>query len=147
VGAVVGAAIGLSMDLGSRLGQHAAEAGTAARQALREHGPEIADAVTSAAAHGAEKIKEADLPGKVSDLAERARDSDTARGGGGGTHRVRRRLADRRRAAWDAFSAMPMPPRSTTRTGAGRLDPADAVVEAAMADAPGPPVWKHGLQA
>lgn len=79
VGAVIGDAIGLSMDLGSRLGKHAALAGTAAREALlREHGPEIASAVTSAAARGAGKIKEADLPGKISVLAERARNSDTA---------------------------------------------------------------------
>src|SRR5665213_3941941 len=41
----------------------------------------------------------------------------------------------------------PCRPPSAMRTGAGRLDPADAVVEEAMADSRGPPVWKHGLQA
>lgn len=56
-------------------------------------------------------------------------------------------LRDRRRAAWDAFSTMPAPSSQRDEDWRWPPRPADAVVEAAMADSPGPPVSKHGLQA
>lgn len=82
IGAATGAAIGISLDLGHQAGRRAGQAADAARQALHDHGPELAAAVTNTAARSAEKIKAADLPGKARDLAHRANQSaaaDTAR--------------------------------------------------------------------
>jgi hypothetical protein len=77
IGAATGAAIGVSLDLGDSAGRASARAAEAAGKAVQEHGPELAAAVGSLAARGADRLKAVDLPAKARDLAARANDSDS----------------------------------------------------------------------
>ena len=68
VGAVTGAAVGVLLDLPAR----ARAGGAAAAELAREHGPRAAETIASAAAAGADRVRQADLPRKVREAAQQA---------------------------------------------------------------------------
>jgi hypothetical protein len=68
VGAVTGAAVGVLLDLPAR----ARAGGAAAAELARERGPRAAETIASAAAAGADRVRQADLPRKVREAAQQA---------------------------------------------------------------------------
>src|ERR1035438_1829289 len=68
VGAVTGAAVGVLLDLPAR----ARAGGAAAAELAREHGPRAAETIASAAAAGADRVRQADLPRQVREAAQHA---------------------------------------------------------------------------
>jgi hypothetical protein len=74
VGAVTGAAVGVLLDLPAR----ARAGGAAAAELARERGPRAAETIASAAAAGADRVRQADLPRKVREAAHTVAASDTA---------------------------------------------------------------------
>lgn len=98
VGAVVGAAIGLILDWMKQSEDGASGAAESVARVVREHGPELGAAVAAAASKGVERLKQADLPGKARDVAERASDSDAVDRARGVAHS----LADSTRKAAEA---------------------------------------------
>jgi gas vesicle protein len=73
-GALVGAAVGLVLDLLNRAGKGA----VAVAEMAREHGPDIAASVATAAKAGAERLRDADLAEKLRQAAHTAAASDAA---------------------------------------------------------------------
>ena len=68
VGAVTGAAVGVLLYLPAR----ARAGGAAAAELARERGPWAAETIASAAAAGADRVRQADLPRKVREAAQHA---------------------------------------------------------------------------
>ena len=75
VGAVTGAAVGVLLDLPAR----ARAGGAAAAELARERGPWAAETIASAAAAGADRVRQADLPRKVREVREAAQHADLPR--------------------------------------------------------------------
>jgi hypothetical protein len=75
VGAVTGAAVGVLLDLPAR----ARAGGAAAAELARERGPRAAETIASAAAAGADRVRQADLPRKVREVREAAQQADLPR--------------------------------------------------------------------
>jgi hypothetical protein len=72
IGALVGAGVGLILDLLGRAGKGA----VAVAEMAREHGPELAAGVASAAKAGAQRLQDAELPDKLRQAAHTALASD-----------------------------------------------------------------------
>ncbi len=74
IGGLTGAAVGLLLELLDQVKERAA----AAAELAREHGPQVADALASKAAAGADRARQADLPGKLREAAQNVAASDAA---------------------------------------------------------------------
>jgi hypothetical protein len=88
VGSFAGAAVGFLVDSGKRSAELAAEAAANLRAAAKEHAPQAAAAVRSAAAQAGHAVKEADLPGKAKVAAQAVKDADIPGKVGAAAHRA-----------------------------------------------------------
>lgn len=94
IGALVGSGIGLVLDLAGVIGRKAKVVGEQARESLRQHGPEVAEALAAKAADVTERVKQADIPGRVSELAQQAAESQPARAVVEGAHAAGEAIKD-----------------------------------------------------
>ncbi len=74
IGGVTGAAVGLTLELLTGVGEGA----VAAADLARERGPEVAGTLTAKAAAGADRARQADVPGKLREAAQTVAASDAA---------------------------------------------------------------------
>jgi hypothetical protein len=79
IGAFAGAGIGLALDIARAVGRKAKEMGGQTREALRQHAPEVAEALATKAADVAQRVKQADIPGRLSEMAQHVAESPPAR--------------------------------------------------------------------
>jgi hypothetical protein len=106
IGGISGAAVGLMLELLGGVGEGAA----AAAGQVRERGPEIASTLASKAAEGADRARQADLPGKLHDAAQTVATSDAA-------HALRQRATAATAAATEAAKNAASTVADKTRNG------------------------------
>jgi hypothetical protein len=104
IGAFAGAAIGIALDIARALGRRAIEVGSQTREAVREHAPEVAEALASRAADVAERVKQADIPGHLSEMAQHVAGSPPARAVVEGAHAAGEAVRDVTKRVADAVS-------------------------------------------
>lgn len=108
IGAFAGAGIGVVLDLAGAIGRKAKDVGEQARESLRQRAPEVAEALATKTADVTERIKQADIPSRVSEMAQHAADSPPARAVVEGAHAAGEAIRDAAKRATNAVGdAMP----------------------------------------
>jgi hypothetical protein len=104
IGALVGSGIGLALDIAAAVGRKAKEVGGQARESLRQHGPEVAEALAAKAADVTERVKQADIPGRVGEMAQHVAESPQARAVVEGAHAAGEAIKDATKRVADVVS-------------------------------------------
>jgi hypothetical protein len=104
IGAFAGAAIGIALDFARAIGRKAIEVGGQTREALRQHAPEVAEALATKAADVAQRVKQADIPGRLSEMAQHVAGSPPARAVVEGAHAAGEAVRDATKRVADAVS-------------------------------------------
>ncbi len=108
IGAFAGAGIGIALDIARAVGRKAIEVGAQTREALREHAPDVAEALATRAADVAERVKQADIPGHLGEMAQHVAESPPARAVVEGAHAAGEAVRDATKRVADTVSdAMP----------------------------------------
>lgn len=88
IGAVTGAGIGLVMDIAAFLGRRFGAASEQTRESIRDRAPDLAASVAATANDMAQRLDQADIPGRASDLAHRVADSSAGQAVAGAAQSV-----------------------------------------------------------